>query len=56
MTETTSNKQLFVPLTDELLYDKSADIGSKLLPFNVEFNCLHWLKVVINPEDDSIPA
>ena len=37
------SQKIFVPLTDELLYDHPELISAPLLPFNVDQPCFHWL-------------
>ncbi len=35
-------QQLFVPLTDDLMYDTPEMITSGLTPYNVDAPCYHW--------------
>ncbi len=36
-------QKVFVPLTDELLYDHPELITAPLRPFNADEPCFHWL-------------
>ena len=44
-------KKVFVPLTDELLYDHPELINGPLLPYAAGRPCYHWLAVELNPAD-----
>ena len=44
-------KQVFVPLTDEILYDHPELINGPVLPYKAGQACYHWLSVELNPED-----
>ena len=44
-------KQVFVPLTDEILYDHPELIKGPVLPYKAGQLCYHWLSVELNPED-----
>jgi len=48
-------KQVFVPLTDEILYDHPELISGPVLPYTTGKPCYHWLSVELNPRDD-VPA
>ena len=37
------NQKIFVPLTDELLYDHPELITAPLRPFNAGQPCFHWM-------------
>ncbi len=45
--------RIFVPLTDEILYDHPERITGPLLPYSVDRPCHHWLAVELNPDADS---
>lgn len=47
-------KQVFVPLTDEILYDHPELINGPVLPYTAGQACYHWLSVELNPEE--VPA
>jgi len=49
------SEMIFVPLTDELLYEHPEQITGPLLPYHIEWPCHHWLAVELNPEDDEAP-
>jgi hypothetical protein len=42
----------FVPLTDELLYESPDAISGPLVPFDVDYACLHWLAVELLPPEE----
>jgi hypothetical protein len=44
-------KQIFIPMTDEILFDRPELISSPLRPFSQDLPCLHWLDIEINPSD-----
>ena len=48
--------QVFVPVTDELLYEHPENIDSPLIPYTANIACYHWLDVEINPEDLDVDA
>lgn len=37
--------RIFVPLTDQLLYEKPEEIQGPVIPFSPKYECLHWLDV-----------
>lgn len=46
--------QVFVAITDELLYEHPENIDSPLVPYSSGLECYHWLDVEINPEDSGL--
>lgn len=46
------SQYIFVPLTDELLYEHPELVTGPIVPYNPQWPCHHWLKVEINPTDD----
>ncbi len=46
-------ERIFIPLTDELLYDHPERITGPLMPYSAERPCHHWLAVELNPVDAS---
>ena len=44
-------KQIFIPLTDDILYDHPELIRGPVLPYTTEKPCYHWLSVEINPPE-----
>jgi len=49
------SRYVFVPLSDELLYDHPERITGPIVPYHPDAPCYHWLSVEINPEDDIPP-
>lgn len=45
-------KQVFIPLTDDILYDHPELISGPVLPYTTGRPCYHWLSVELNPKDD----
>ncbi len=45
-------KQVFIPLTDDILYDHPELISGPVLPYTTGRPCYHWLSVELNPIDD----
>ena len=46
--------KVFVPLTDEILYEHPELISGGLVPYVPGRACYHWLSVEINPRDDAV--
>lgn len=46
---------VFIPLTDELLYDHPELISGPVVPYVAGTPCYHWLSVELNPEDCTPP-
>lgn len=44
------SQKVFVPLTDELLYDHPELITAPLRPFNAGQPCFHWANWMANAE------
>ena len=44
-------KQVFIPLTDDILYDHPELISGPVLPYSTGRPCYHWLSVELNPID-----
>ncbi len=44
-------RKVFVPLTDEILYDHPELINGPVLPYTAGQACHHWLSVELNPEE-----
>lgn len=51
-------KAVFVPLTDEILYEHPELINGPVLPYTAGQPCYHWLSIELNPVDDApkVPA
>lgn len=51
------NPQVFIPVTDELIYNHPEDIEGPLVPYFAGMECHNWLSIEINPdESDNKPA
>jgi len=48
-------KKVFIPLTDEIMYDHPEWISGPVIPYEAGQECHHWLAVELNPEDN-VPA
>lgn len=46
-------RKVFIPLTDELIFDRPELISAPLRPYDENLACYHWLDVRLNPEDDN---
>jgi len=46
------NQQVFIPVTDDLIYNHPEQIEGPLIPYFAGMECQHWLSIEINPEDD----
>ena len=44
--------KVFIPVTDELIFDRPELISAPLRPYNESLACYHWLDVRLNPEED----
>ncbi len=42
---------VFVPLTDEILYEHPELINGPIVPYRAGSDCYHWLSVELNPDD-----
>ena len=49
-TEADMNHKVFIPVTDEMLYDRPELITAPLRPYQVGSPCFHWLAVIETPE------
>lgn len=47
------NQQIFVPVTDELIYNHPEDIEGPLVPYFAGMECQNWLSIEINPEEST---
>lgn len=48
------NTQIFVPVTDDIIYNHPEKIEGPLIPYEAGMECHEWLSIEINP-DESIP-
>jgi len=46
------NNQVFVPVTDDLIYNHPEQIEGPLVPYSAGMECSEWLSIEINPEDE----
>ena len=46
-------KVVFVPLTDEILYEHPELINGPVVPYAAGQPCHHWLSVELNPTDEA---
>lgn len=44
--------QVFIPVTDDLIYNHPEQIEGPLVPYSAGVECHHWLSIELNPEDD----
>lgn len=51
-TKADKSGNLFVPVTDDLLYEHPEQIEGPLIPYKCEMECYHWLTLEINPDED----
>ena len=49
------NHQIFVPVTDDIIYNHPEQIEGPLVPYYAGMECQNWLSIEINP-DESKPA
>ena len=49
------SRYVFVPLTDEILYDHPELIAGPIRPYEPGEPCHHWLSVELNPRDNVVP-
>ena len=47
------NNHVFVPVTDDLIYNHPEQIEGPLIPYSAGMECSQWLAIEINPEDDN---
>lgn len=45
------NHQVFVPVTDEIIYNHPEQIEGALIPYSAGMECQTWLSIEINPEE-----
>lgn len=46
-----SNHQVFVPVTDDLIYNHPEQIEGPLVPYSAGMECHNWLTIEINPDE-----
>lgn len=45
------NNQVFVPVTDEMIYEHPEQIEGPLVPYAAGMECHEWISIEINPEE-----
>jgi len=45
------NHKVFIPVTDEMLYEHPELITAPLRPYQVDNPCFHWMATIESPED-----
>lgn len=48
------NNQVFVPVTDDLIYNHPEQIEGPLIPYSAGMECSQWLSIEINPDENEI--
>ena len=46
------NQKVFIPVTDEMLYERPELITAPLRPFQIDDPCYHWMAVEIEPVEE----
>ncbi|MEE9446398.1 MAG: hypothetical protein V3V09_00430 [Arenicellales bacterium] len=46
-------QKIFIPVSDEIFFDRPELISAPLRPYTQGMPCYHWLDVELNPEDDA---
>ncbi len=49
------SRYVFVPLTDEILYEHPEMINGPIVPYRADRACYRWLSVELNPTEDTAP-
>ena len=44
------NHKVFIPVTDEMLYERPDLITAPLRPYQVDNPCFHWMATIESPE------
>lgn len=45
------NQQLFIPVTDDIIYNHPERIEGPLIPYYAGMECQNWLTIEINPDE-----
>ncbi len=48
------SRYVFVPLTDEILYEHPELINGPVVPYRADRACYRWLSVELNPVDEPL--
>jgi len=46
-------QKVFIPVSDELVFDRPELISAPLRPYSEDLACYHWMDIRLNPDDDS---
>ncbi len=47
------NHKVFIPVTDEMLYERPDLITAPLRPYQIDNPCFHWMATIESPESSS---
>ena len=45
------HNQVFIPVTDEIIFDHPEQIEGPLVPYSAGMECQNWLTIEINPDE-----
>ena len=45
--------KVFIPVSDELVFDRPELISAPLRPYSEDLACYHWMDVRLNPDDNN---
>ncbi len=45
--------KVFIPISDELVFDRPELISAPLRPYSENLACYHWMDIRLNPDDDN---
>lgn len=48
------NNQVFVPVTDDIIYNHPESIEGPLVPYAAGMECHEWLSIEINPDESDL--
>jgi len=48
------NNQVFVPVTDDIIYNHPECIEGPLVPYAAGMECHEWLSIEINPDESEL--
>ncbi len=51
VSDTFPSRKVFIPITDEILYDHPELITAPLRPYRINEPCFHWLSVEVEAAD-----
>jgi len=46
--------KVFIPVSDELVFDRPELISAPLRPYSEDLACYHWMDIRLNPDDERI--